>query len=212
MDERLLPMRSPRTLIAMAFCLGLAPSPGVFAADPPPRAFRAGAATSNISPWLGLSINGGMRDHKAEHVHDELHARALVLDDGKTRLAIVVGDSCMIPREVVDDAKKRIRERSGIPPERVLISATHAHSCPAAGAVFQSDPDPRYLDFLAIRLADAVQQAAGNLTPARIGWGVGKNDRQVNNRRWKMKPGTIPANPFGRTDEQVKMNPSPGSP
>src|SRR3954466_14207816 len=96
------------------------------------RPLRAGAATSNISPWLGLSINGNMRDVKVAHVHDELHARALVLDDGRARLAIVVCDSCMIPREVVAEAKALIRERSGLPPERVLISATHAHSCPTA--------------------------------------------------------------------------------
>src|SRR4051812_18268621 len=77
--------------IGIALCLVFAPAPRVVAAEPQ-GSFRAGAATSNISPWLGLSINGGMQDHKVEHVHDELHARALVLDDGRTRLAFVVGD------------------------------------------------------------------------------------------------------------------------
>src|SRR4051794_15796827 len=100
--------RDPRRFIAI-FLSGLfgfasyfgldAPRRGV--ADEPQRTLRAGAATSNISPWFGLSINGGMHDHKVGHVHDELHARALVLDDGKSRLAFVVCDSCMIPREVV---------------------------------------------------------------------------------------------------------------
>lgn len=71
--------------------------------------FRAGAAASNTSPWLGPSINGGMRDHKADHIRDELHGRAVFLDDGKTRIAIVVVDSCMVPREVVTAAKKRIK-------------------------------------------------------------------------------------------------------
>ena len=209
------PIESRRCLfgwaVGIALGLGLSLSPRGVAADPRP-AFRAGAATNNISPWLGLSINGGMRDHKAEHVHDELHARALVLDDGKTRLAIVVADSCMIPREVVAEAKARIRERSGIEPDHVLISATHAHSCPAAAGVFQSDADESYRKFLATRIADAVQRGINNLAPARIGWGVGKNDRQVFNRRWKMKPGTIPADPFGKTTDQVEMNPPGGSP
>jgi hypothetical protein len=197
--------------IALALGLALTGAPGVRAAEPQ-RPFRAGAATSNISPWLGLSINGNMHDNKVEHVHDELHARALVLDDGKTRLAIVVADSCMIPREVVAEAKQRIREGSGLEPDHVLISATHAHSCPAAAGVFQSDPDVHYRQFLALRLADAVARAVNNLAPARIGWGVGKNDRQVFNRRWKMKPGTIPANPFGNTTDRVKMNPPVASP
>ncbi len=48
---------------------------------------RAGAATSNITPPLGIEINGGTAPVIATHVHDELHARALVLDDGSTRLA-----------------------------------------------------------------------------------------------------------------------------
>ncbi|AGA27722.1 Neutral/alkaline non-lysosomal ceramidase [Singulisphaera acidiphila DSM 18658] len=188
-------------------------SPSAHAADPKPGAsFQAGAATSNISPWLGMSINGNMHDGKATHIHDELHARALVLDDGKTKLAIIVCDSCMIPREVITDAKRLIRERSKLEPDHVLISATHAHSCPTAGSVFQSDPDPEYLKFLAVRIADAVQRAVNNLEPAKIGWGAGKNAEQVFNRRWKMKPGTIPADPFGKTTDRVRMNPGIANP
>lgn len=196
--------------------LGLAASWVVFGARAaeaqPQRPFRAGAATSNISPWLGLSINGNMRDVKAAYVHDELHARALVLDDGRTKLAIVVCDSCMIPREIVAEAKQRIRERSGLEPDHVLISATHAHSCPTAGGVFQSDPDANYRRFLAVKIADAVSRAITNLAPARIGWGVGRNADQVHNRRWRMKPGTIPTDPFGQTTDRVKMNPPVASP
>src|SRR6266576_3533390 len=74
--------------------------------------FRAGAAIANISPWMGLSIEGNMHDHKAANIHDQLHARALVLDDGQTRLALVVADSCMIPRSVFDQAKKLVHSRS----------------------------------------------------------------------------------------------------
>lgn len=172
---------------------------------------RAGAATSNTSPWVGLSMNGGMGDNPVSDVHDELHARALVLDDGSTKLAFVVVDSCTIPRDVVVAAKGRIKRLSGIGPEQILISATHAHSCPTAGPTFQSEPDAEYTKFLAIRIADSVSQAVNRLAPARVGWGSGRNDRQVNNRRWRMKPGTVLKDPFGGTD-RVRMNPDPGSP
>ena len=182
-----------------------------FAAEPQ-RTFRAGAATSNITPWLGQSMNGGMSDNKALTIHDELHARALMLDDGQNRLAFVVCDSCAVAREVVTEAKAIIRERTKLEPDHVVISATHTHSAPTCVAVFQSTPDETYRHFMAVRIADAVQRAANNLAPARIGWGVGKNAAQVNNRRWKMKPGTIPPDPFGRTTDLVKMNPPPGSP
>ena len=183
-------------------------------AGPPDNAsttFRAGAATSTITPPLGSSLNGGFQDRKAAHVHDDLHARCLVLDDGTTRLAFAVCDSCMIPREVVDEAKRQIAEHAGIPPQNVLVSATHTHTAPTATGVFQSDPDPAYLKFLAARIADGVRRAANNLAPARIGWGAGKQPDHVFNRRWKMKPGTIPPDPFGNTTDRVQMNPPAGS-
>ncbi|MEQ1853805.1 MAG: hypothetical protein ABMA01_19695, partial [Chthoniobacteraceae bacterium] len=61
-----------------------------FAAPPVPAPLQAGAATSNITPELGTGIVGGFVPFPATHVHDELHARCLVLDDGRTKLALVV--------------------------------------------------------------------------------------------------------------------------
>jgi hypothetical protein len=174
--------------------------------------FRAGAATSNITPRLGTSINGYFNDRLAAHVHDELRARCLVLDDGQTRLAIVVCDSCMIPREIMDTAKRQVEGKWGLAPDHILISATHTHTAPTSASVLQSDPDPQYLEFLVSRIADGVARAINNLAPARIAWGAGREPNQVFNRRWKMKPGTIPPNPFGGTNDLVKMNPPVESP
>jgi neutral ceramidase len=178
----------------------------------PARQFRAGAAASNISPWMGVSINGNMTDHRGTNLHDQLHARAVVLDNGQTRLAIVVADSCMIYREIFDAAKKLAQERTGIPAANILMSATHTHSAPASVSIFQTEADKEYQRFLTVRLADAVQQAVANLAPAKIAWGAGSEPRYVSNRRWKMKPGIVNKDPFGGTNDQVKMNPRPGSP
>ncbi|MCI0418805.1 MAG: hypothetical protein L0387_06165 [Acidobacteria bacterium] len=177
----------------------------------PARQFRAGAATSNITPWLGISSNGGMQDRVPQHVHDELHARALVLDDGQTRLALVTVDSCMVPRQIFDTARKLVHQHTGLPIENMLMSATHTHTAGTAAPVFQSEADPEYQLFLTRKIADAVRIALYNMEPARVGWGVGQVPQHVFNRRWKMKPGTIPPNPFGGID-QVKMNPAAGSP
>jgi hypothetical protein len=159
-----------------------------------------------------VSINGYFNDRIAKHIHDELHARCLVLDDGKTRLAFVVCDSCMIPRELMDAAKQLIQQRAGIAADHVLISATHTHTAPASVSLLQSEADADYTKFLVERIADGVQRAANNLAPAKIGWGVGKEPNQVFNRRWRLKPGTIPINPFGSTNDLVKMNPPVESP
>jgi hypothetical protein len=172
------------------------------------KAFRAGAYAVDITPVkFPLSVNGGMSDRQATKAHDPLHARCLVLDDGSTRIAIVVCDSCMIPREILDEAKRQANKLAGIPTNRMLISATHTHTAPTLGSVFQSDPDPDYVKYLPGKIAEGIQKAVKNLAPARIGWAVGKDPMQVFNRRWKMKPGTIAADPFGGLTDQVRMNP-----
>jgi neutral ceramidase len=180
-------------------------------AAPIKRQFRAGGATSNITPNLGVSINGNFTDAKATHIHDELHARCLVLDDGTTRIAFVVIDSCLIQREILDQAKRLIHEETGLPTSQILISSTHTHSAAASASIFQSEADPEYIRFLIPRIADGVRRAINNLAPAKIAWGVGNEPDQVFNRRWKMKPGAVLANPFGGTDE-VKMNPPVANP
>lgn len=172
------------------------------------KTFRAGAYAQDITPEkFPISVNGGMADRQATGASDRLHARCLVLDDGTTRLAIVVCDSCMIPRPLMDDAKKQAVKLTGIPADRMLISATHAHSAPTVAGVFQSDPDEAYQKFLATKIAEGIARAAANLAPAKIGWGVGKDPTQVFNRRWKMKDGTIAPDPFGKTTDTVRMNP-----
>jgi hypothetical protein len=76
--------------LALGLALATVALPLLAAAEPaavPTQMFKAGAATSNITPPLGASLNGGFADRAAAHVHDELHARCLVLDDGTTTLA-----------------------------------------------------------------------------------------------------------------------------
>jgi neutral ceramidase len=168
--------------------------------------FRAGSSMSNITPVIGTSTNGYFQDVIITNIHDETHARCIVLDDGQYKLAIVVADLCLLMRETADQAKQRAHDHTGIPVENILISATHTHSAGTACAVFQSDPDPDYLKFISERIADAIIRAHANLQPARIGWGFGEEPNQVFCRRWKMRPGTALPNPFGGQD-QVKMNP-----
>lgn len=181
-------------------------------AQTPGGKLRAGAAVANITPALGCSLAGSMTNHLGTEVHDELHVRAIALDNGRARIAIAQVDSCVLPRDVLDKAKAAIRSHLGMPPENVLISATHTHSAPASAHLFQSVPDPAYTAWLAVRISDCVRMAVGRLEPARAGWGVGREERLVFNRRFFMKPGTIPADPFGRATDRVQMNPPVGSP
>ena len=168
---------------------------------------KAGAAKSNTSPALGVSLNGGFQDRTAAYIHDELHARCLVLDDGEKRIALVVCDACMIPTDLCEAAKHLAHENTGLPIDRILISATHTHSAPTLAGTFQSEPDEEYREFLVLRIADGIRRAIHNLQPAKIAWGAIDEPSQVFNRRWRMKPGSVPADPFGSNHDTVRMNP-----
>ena len=187
-------------------------SPAAVADDA--TSFRAGAAMSNITPPLGSDIVGGFLPIASTHVHDQLHARCLVLDDGKNRLALVVCDLLGIHRLVSDEARKMIGDEAGIPRENVLISATHTHSAASAMGQDRFKYDQQlddYRRFVARRIADGVRSAVNNLRPAELAFVKVEAPEHVFNRRWSMAPGSIPPNPFGGTD-LVKMNPPPGSP
>ena len=178
------------------------------------RVFRAGAATTNITPPLGEPIVGNFTTPAATHVHDELHARCIVLDDGQTKIALAICDNVGIPREVFDAAKQMVHEATGIPVDHLLMSATHTHSATSARSdnmLVHANQLNSYQSFLARRIADGIRQAATNLQPARIGWGAVDVPGQVFNRRWYLKPGNPMPNPFGGQDK-VQMNPPAGSP
>lgn len=174
---------------------------------------KVGAYAQDITPpRFPISVNGSMTDHFALAAHDRLHARCLVVANDQTQLAIVVCDSCMIPRELIDSARRRASYRTGIPAANILISATHAHSCPTVAGVFQSDPDEPYREFLSDRIVEAIEKAWQRLEPGRLGWTVAVDDTQVFNRRWKLKDGVLGENPFGQKVDRVRMNPGYNSP
>jgi hypothetical protein len=180
---------------------------------PPKPALRAGAFAQDVTPeTFPVSVNGGFGDRKAAAAHDPLHARCLVLDDGTTKLALVVVDSCMIPRELLDAAKAVAERKTGIPAKNMLISATHTHSAPTVAGVFQSDPDETYVKFLTEKIAAGIEKAHANLRPAKAAWAVGAEPTQVFNRRWKMRAGVANPDPFGGATDRVRMNPPRASP
>lgn len=180
---------------------------------PAAPALKAGAATSNITPDIGTDIVGGFLPSPSKHIHDELHARCLVLDDGEKKIALVVCDLLGMHRSVSVEARKLIQEATGIPPENVLISGTHTHSAASAlgDTRYTSEQTLNdYQRFVTRRIADGVRRANNLLRPAQIAFGSTEAPEHVFNRRWFMKEGSVPVNPFGKFDK-VKMNPSSGS-
>lgn len=171
-------------------------------------AFRAGAFAVDITPAeFPVIVNGGFLDRIATEAHDRLYARAIVMEQGAVRIAIVVADSCMMPRNLLDHAKDIAAARTGIPVERMLISATHTHSAPAAMGCLGSDADEKYASSLAERLAAAIEGAAQRVVPARAGWTVIDDFEHTHTRRWILRPDRMKTDPFGARTVRANMHP-----
>ena len=169
--------------------------------------FRAGAAVVDVSPTsFPVLVNGGMTSRTADSVTTRLHARAIVVDDGKTRIGIVVVDSCMMPRPFLDDAKARAALRTNIRADRMLISATHTHSAPSVMEALGTDADENYIPLLRVKIGDALVEAEKNLEPAEVGWGVGKADEFTALRRWIRRPDRMDLDPFGNRTVRATMH------
>lgn len=170
--------------------------------------FQAGAGTSVITAPLGTPVAGLFEKRAARSVHDELLARTLVLDDGVTRVALVVCDLESVKRDVFDRAKDLIAERTGIPAAHVMVSATHSHTTPVAWPYFGYGPDPDYLAWLPSRIADAVVVAVDNLEAATIAIGGLDVPGVCFNRRYHMRDGTVVMNPgVGNSDIVMPAGP-----
>ncbi|WP_339729011.1 hypothetical protein [uncultured Gimesia sp.] len=184
----------------------------LFAAEEAKNGLQAGAAKVNINPRkYPVSMIGSFQDRQATSAHDPLHARALVLKSGNTRIAFVVCDICLISREIFDAAKQQASEKTGIPTSHMLTSATHTHTAPTAVPLAQCHPSPEYVQFLTESIAQSIIKAHARLEPAQVAWTVAREPAEVNNRRWYVKEGGIRPNPFGKTTDKVRMNPPRGS-
>ncbi len=138
--------------------------------------FKAGAALRVITPDPLLPVSGGVgTPNPVKEKKGELFVRALVLEEGGTRVAIVGIDNLGWPAVLGDKSRALI---AGIPPENILIGATHTHSAPDAygfpnekGEVLA---DLNYLSWCVQQVADAVNEAINNLEPAALKIAVGE--------------------------------------
>jgi hypothetical protein len=179
-------------------------------------ALKAGAAVMDITPKeFPMNMPGGFSANAATEAHDPLNARALVLDDGKTKVVWVVIDNLGVPKKVVAEAKELASKATGIPVENMLVSGTHTHTGvnpadePAELGAKLSDREAKadaYRKVMLEGVSQAIIRAHACRQPASIGVAARPLPSEVFNRRWFLKPGKMPLNPYGELD-QVKMNP-----
>lgn len=170
--------------------------------------FRAGVATVDISPTeFPRIIAGGFLEGRGEKLADKLFVRSFVLDDGKMKIAFAIVDTCMMEQSLIDEAKGIAAKQCGIPVDRMMVSATHTHSAPAAMGCLGTRKDTVYAKFLTPKIAEAIVAANAALQPARIGWGSFDDWEHTHNRRWIRLPGKEVVDPFGQPTGRANMHP-----
>lgn len=194
-----------RVVLLLTFVIALGVSSQ--AAEKAAPELRAGASAVDITPKMfPLYVPGLFTPRMAESAHDPLHSRALVIDDGATALALVVVDNLQVASEVIEEAKAIASKRCGIAVEKMLVASTHTHTGPNSNVKAGPAPEVAYRKVLLTGIAESIVRAHAARRPAGVGAAVGSIPEEVYNRRWFLKPGKMPPNPFGQLD-QVKMNP-----
>jgi hypothetical protein len=162
--------------------------------------FKAGTYRTNITPPLGVSLDGTFYERFAEDVKEELFANALVLDDGEIEVALISVDVCSIPIEMVGQIKEKIEGLCGIPTHHILITSTHTHAGPTLNASSgQAGIRDGYLDVLKDQVASAARLAQLRKRPARLGAGRSSNPHFVFPRRLKRPNGSVVMNWIDKT-------------
>jgi len=174
---------------------------------------KAGFAERDITPEIGMEVPGGYGKSFSKKIHDPCKVRACVFDDGQHRVALVGLDALGESRSLVLEARAKIAERCGIPPDAVMIGASHSHS---SGPLVMIQPgdfdhasdlvkdlaynkssnaDPRYIAKVREAIVEAVVAANDARAEGTASFGAGHEDTVAFNRRIRMKNGLSYSHP-----------------
>ncbi|MDF1753897.1 MAG: hypothetical protein P1U89_14035 [Verrucomicrobiales bacterium] len=167
----------------------------------PAQGLKSGAGVADISPTV---FPFQLRSGKSELINDPLHVRSIALENGEGRVLITLVDAIGVGREMTDEAKQKVAEKTGWKPEEMLIAGTHTHTAPKGG-----DTSPGRIAYEKTRregLVEAMLKAVESLEPAKVGFASDEEASEVRNRRWYFEEGSkATLNPLGGYDK-VRTN------
>ena len=127
----------------------------------------AGFSKVPISPPIGAPLAGfAARAGVCEGIHDELYARALVIESEGNRTVFVSVDVLALQSDFVNAVRSRIHARTGIPPEAIAIASTHTHAGPVTVKTFFNPEDSLDANYMQ-RLATAIEESVVTAWEAR---------------------------------------------
>ncbi|MFC1713045.1 neutral/alkaline non-lysosomal ceramidase N-terminal domain-containing protein [Candidatus Poribacteria bacterium] len=148
---------------------------------------KIGLGEVKITPPLGVKMAGfSARKGVSQGVHDDLYARALVVEDQGTAVAILSASVLYIAREVIDGTRKEIAQRTGLPEAHIIIAATHTHSGPTN--------TEEYNAYLKEKCVECLLAAWESRTESRLGIGTCHVEGVGRNRR-RLDYGGLPVDP-----------------
>jgi len=181
--------------------------------------FRVGVAAVDITPPMGIPMAGYYHERGADGVLDPLFSKALVIESGGERVALVTLDIISVTRAITDQARAEIERAAGIKSDHVMISATHAHTGPelanrskrSSDLGGQSQLVVEYTEGLPAKIIESVRLANEHLQPARLNTARGRCEGLTFNRRYFMRDGTVGWNP-GKLNPDIVMPAGPSDP
>lgn len=165
----------------------------VQSAEPPSLEWKAGTASVVLTPKSSMWMAGyASRNKPAEGKETDLFGKALALEDsGGTRLVIVTLDLIGVPRSLRKNLEKRCADAYELPPEGLLLNASHTHSGPEfrAGRVpwddgnaHPTDEGDAYGQRLEDQLFTIIGQALNQRAPAKLGYSHARAGFAMNRR------------------------------
>jgi len=163
-----------------------------------PPTLSVGFGEVDITPSKPIRMAGYYYDRVSSSVHDPLRARAMAVSDGANRAVLCVADVVYLDESVVQAARRIVSERSGLPPDCLLLSCVHTHTGPIflnlTGQPLRPE-EQEYAVALPAKLADAVRLALDDLQPASFRAARGEEPTVQFIRRYRMKDGSVQTNP-----------------
>ena len=143
--------------------------------------FRAGIVVRVVTPDPLLPVSGGVGpSNPVTKKHGDLPVRAMVLENGGTRVAFVSTDFLGFPAALGDRVRRQVK---AIPAAHILIGATHTHSAPDCYGFPNgrggTDADPEYLNFVCNKAAEAINEAVAGLQPASLRIATGNANGKI---------------------------------
>ncbi len=156
-----------------------------------PTACRVGVAQRPFTPPLGSELCGYFHKRFAKAVRSELYAKALVIESGGRRMALVANDIAYILPSVAEPVRARLAAECGLAPESILIASTHTHTGPAFNKMPGNpvDPIPGYPEVIVDAIVRAVQEACASLFDATLHAGLADAPGFTRNKLCRLKNG-----------------------